>query len=267
MHLSWNLTGFPCVPAPAALPSLYRSRVHPMTSRHFLLALLLASPGLLMAQSARSTGRSPLDTAGTMTPVVIFEGDTMPVYRLDDVFVVAVMTPRVRRRVQHADRLTRNVQKVFPYALTTAKLLDQYEYDLANIQRAGDRALYLKLAEAELKAEFSEELRNMSRSQGRLLIKLIDRETGHTGYELVRQLRGSFEAWVWQGVAVVFGNDLKDDYDPTGDDAVVESIVRRIENGELACTPMPARTAKAQARLEKRKERLHKRYGLTSQIP
>ena len=58
-----------------------------------------------------------------------------------------------------------------------------------------------KLAEAELKAEFSEELRNMSRSQGRLLIKLIDRETGHTGYELVRQLRGSFEAWVSRNAA------------------------------------------------------------------
>ena len=191
----------------------------------------------------------------------------MPMYRLNDVVVEAVMTPRVRRMAERADRLTRNIQKVYPYAVTTAKLLDQYEYDLANIQRAGDRDLYLKLAEAELKAEFTEELKNMSRTQGRLLIKLIDRQTGRTGYELVRDLRGSFEAWVWQGVAVVFGNDLKDGYDPQGDDAVVESIVKRIENGELACTPMPARTAKAQARLEKRKERLYKRYGLTSQLP
>ncbi len=205
--------------------------------------------------------------AGELTPVVITGEDTMPMYRLNDVVVEAVMTPRVRRMAERADRLTRNIQKVYPYAVTTAKLLDQYEYDLANIQRAGDRDLYLKLAEAELKAEFTEELKNMSRTQGRLLIKLIDRQTGRTGYELVRDLRGSFEAWVWQGVAVVFGNDLKDGYDPQGDDAVVESIVKRIENGELACTPMPARTAKAQARLEKRKERLYKRYGLTSQLP
>jgi hypothetical protein len=121
----------------------------------------------------------------------------------------------------------------------------------------------LKLAEAEIKAEFSEELKSLTQSQGRLLIKLIDRETGRTSYDLVKQLRGSFEAWLWQGVAQLFGNDLKDDYDPNGDDALVESIVRRIENGELACTPRPPRMEKAQARLEKRKARLYKKYGIT----
>ena len=142
------------------------------------------------------------------------------------------------------------------------KLVDQYDHDLASIERESDRDLYLKLAEAELKAEFTEELKNMTQSQGRLLIKLIDRETGQTSYDLVKQLRGSFQAWVWQGVARLFGNDLKADYDPDGDDALVESIVRRIENRELACTPRPPRTEKAQARLEKRKARLYKRYGL-----
>lgn len=202
---------------------------------------------------------------GVLTPVMIQGGDTIPMYTLSDVVVERVMTPQVRRRAERADRLTRNVQKVFPYAVTTAKLLDQYEHDLSTISRDGDKQLYLKLAEAELKAEFEAELKNMSRNQGRLLIKLIDRETGYTSYELVRQLRGSFDAWLWQGVAKLFGNDLKDDYDPLGDDALVESIVKRIENGELACTPRPARTEKAQARLERRKARLYKRYGLEPQ--
>lgn len=197
-----------------------------------------------------------------LTPVVISGTDTMPVYQLPDVLVEATMTARIRRKVERIDRLTRNVQKVFPYALTTAKLLDQYEYDLTNISRESDKDLYLKLAEAELKAEFEDELKDMTRSQGRLLIKLIDRETGSTSYDLVKQLRGSFQAWVWQGVAKLFGNDLKDGYDPEGDDAVVESIVRRIENHELACTPRPAKTEKAQARLEKRKARLYRKYGL-----
>lgn len=100
---------------------------------------------------------------------------------------------------------------MFPYALTTAKLLDQYDHDLASIERESDNDFYLKLAEAELKAEFTEELKGMTQSQGRLLIKLIDRETGQTSYELVKTLRGSFEAWLWQGVAKLFGNDLKSD--------------------------------------------------------
>lgn len=219
--------------------------------RHAFAAVVILIAGQCAAQ-------------GELTPVVITDGDTMPMYELPDVVVEAVMTPGTRRQAARIDRLTRNVQKVFPYALTTAKLLDQYDHDLAAIQREGDKDLYLKLAEAELKAEFTEELKGMTQSQGRLLIKLIDRETGQTSYDLVKQLRGSFEAWVWQGVARLFGNDLKADYDPDGDDALIESIVRRIENGELACTPRPPRTEKAQARLEKRKARLYRRYGLSS---
>jgi hypothetical protein len=100
--------------------------------------------------------------------------------------------------------------------------------------------------------------------QGRILVKLIDRETGHTSYDLVKQLRGSFQAWMWQGVAQLFGNDLKGEYDPQGDDRVIESIVRRIENGELAATPRAPRTERATARLAKRKARLYRKYGVTT---
>ncbi len=200
--------------------------------------------------------------AQVLTPVAIEGVDTIPMYTLPEVTVEAKLMGKAKRQAGRVDKLTRNVQKVFPYALTTAKLLDQYDHDLTTIARERDKELYLKLAEAELRAEFEEELKNMTISQGRLLIKLIDRETGQTSYELVKQLRGSFNAWVWQGVARLFGNDLKDDYDPTGDDAVVESIVKRVENGELTCTSRPARTERAQARLEKRKARLYRKHGL-----
>ncbi|MFT3885272.1 MAG: DUF4294 domain-containing protein [Flavobacteriales bacterium] len=197
-----------------------------------------------------------------LVPVIVEEGDTMPVYLLGDVQVEAVMDAKHRRRAEKLDKLTRNVIKVYPYARVTAQLLNEYEHDMAAMASAKDRDLYMKLAEAELRAEFEEEVKSMTMSQGRVLIKLIDRETGHTSYDLVKQLRGSFQAWMWQGVAKLFGNDLKDDYDPEGDDVLVESIVRRIESGELATAPRAARTAKAQARLDKRKARLYRRYGL-----
>lgn len=207
-------------------------------------------------------GRGMFAQAPVLTPVAINGVDTIPMYTLPEVTVEAKLKGRAKRQAERVDKLTRNVQKVFPYALTTAKLLDQYDHDLTTIERERDKDLYLKLAEAELRAEFEEELKNMTISQGRLLIKLIDRETGHTSYELVKQLRGSFNAWVWQGVAKLFGNDLKDEYDPVDDDALVESIVKRVENGELAITPRPARTERAQARLEKRKARLYRKHGL-----
>src|SRR5689334_3029945 len=152
--------------------------------------------------------------AQDVVPAVVIGGDTMPYYALPEVQVVAQLTAKLRRKTERLDRLTRNVQKVFPYALVTAKLLDEYDHDLANIEKEKDKDLYLKLAEAELRAEFEDELKNMTVSQGRLLIKLIDRETGSTSYDLVKELRGAFQAWLWQGVAKLFGNDLKDQYDP-----------------------------------------------------
>lgn len=193
-------------------------------------------------------------------PVVVSNGDTMPMYFLDAVRIEARMTGKARRNAARADRLTRYVQKVYPYARITASLLQEYDHDLARIEKEGDRELYLKLAEAELRAEFEEDIKGLTMTQGRILVKLIDRETGHTSYDLVKQLRGSFQAWVWQGVAKLFGQDLKGEYDPLGDDALVESVVRRIENGELAVVPRTPRTEKATARLTKRKERLYRKY-------
>lgn len=214
--------------------------------------------GLLMAftlASARAQGP-------VVVPVQVEGQDTVPIFLLQDHTVSGVMSAKARRQQSRNDKLTRNVVKVYPYARVTARLLDEYQHDLERIDSEHDKDLYVKLAEAELRAEFEEEVKDLTITQGRVLIKLIDRETGHTSYELVKELKGGFQAWLWQGVAKLFGNDLKDDYDPEGDDALIESVVRRIENGELAVEPLAARTAKAQARLEKRKARLYKRYGL-----
>lgn len=219
----------------------------------FLLALCLLIAGNVQAQLRPA-----------LVPVVVDGTDTMPMYTLAPVEVEAVMSGKTRRRVARTDRLTRYVQKVYPYALITAKLLDEYDHDLASIQRESDKELYLKLAEAELRAEFEQDIKNMTITQGRILVKLIDRETGHTSYDLVKQLRGSFQAWMWQGIAQLFGNDLKGEYDPDGDDSLVESIVLRIQNGELATTPRTPRTDKATARLAKRKARLYHKYGVST---
>ena len=195
-------------------------------------------------------------------PVIVQGTDTMPFYILDAVEIEAKMSGKARRNAARTDRLTRYVQKVYPYAQLTSKLLDEYDHDLASIAKKGDQELYLKLAEAELRAEFEQEIKGLTMTQGRILVKLIDRETGQTSYELVEQLRGSFQAWMWQGIAKLFGNDLKGEYDPEGDDRLIESVVHRIENGELAVIPRTPRTDKATARLVKRKARLYRKYGV-----
>lgn len=192
------------------------------------------------------------------------EGDTVPTILLPEKRVEGFTSAKARRQAARYDRLVRNVVKTYPYARVSAALLEQYGYEVSALKSDREKDLYMKLAEAELRAEFEAEITDLTITQGRILIKLIDRETGSTGYDLVKQLRGSFQAFIWQGVAKLFGNDLKDEYDPLGEDAVIEQVVQRIQAGELSVAAREARTPKATARLEKRKARLFKRYGLTA---
>lgn len=199
---------------------------------------------------------------GQRVHAALHEGDTIPLVHLSEANVYAHWRPKDNRAAERYSKLVRQVIKVYPYAKLTGQLIREYDNDLAQIEKAHDQDLYVKLAEAELRAEFEAEVKDLTVGQGKVLVKLIDRETGETSYELVKQLRGSFVAFVWQGVAQLFGQDLKADYDPVGEDSTIELIVQRIERGELLVTQRAARTAKAQARLEKRKARLYKKYGL-----
>jgi len=91
----------------------------------------------------------------------------------------------------------------------------------------------LKECERKLIAEFESDIKNLTYSQGQILLKLIDRESGKTSYEILKQFRGSTTAFMWQSVARLFGNNLKSEYDPEKDDKQIESIVCLLENGLL----------------------------------
>ena len=94
----------------------------------------------------------------------------------------------------------------------------------------------------------------MTVSQGKVLVKLIDRETGQTSYELIKELRSGFTAFMWNSIAILFGNNLKAEYDPV-EDADIEAIVQMIERGEIVVAWRDAATAKARADLDKKKKR------------
>ena len=225
--------------------------LRPIRSIAFLLAFSC------LAAVAQDEVASP-----NVVKAIVVDGDTLPSVDLGAAEVYAHWSRASRDEKRRYDRLTRHVLKVYPYARITAGLLAEYEHDLATIARAGDQDLYIKLAEAELRAEFEEEVKGMTVSQGRVLMKLIDRETGQTTYALVKQLRGNFQAWLWQGVAQLFGNDLKAEYDLAGEDRNIEHIVQRILSGELQVAERRSMTAKAHARLERRKAGVYKKYGL-----
>lgn len=128
-------------------------------------------------------------------------------------------------------RLIRNVKIVYPIAKEANAKLAVMEDKIIHIKRKGDQKAYIKQMEKELKAQYTPVLKRMTFSQGKILIKLIDRETNRTSYELVKELRGNFSAFFWQGIARIFGANLKDSYDKLGEDKVIEQIILMYEAG------------------------------------
>lgn len=128
------------------------------------------------------------------------------------------------------DRLVRNVLKVWPIAVDAENIFRDMEKQMADMPRAKQRA-FVAEKEREVKKKYTPVLREMTFSQGKILIKLIDRQTSMTSYEILREMRGRFSASLWQGVAKLFEADLNASYDAEGEDRQIEEIITRIEQG------------------------------------
>lgn len=166
-------------------------------------------------------------------PYIIEDGDTIPVVQLHAVTILDSLDPEYYKKLQAYYRLRFNVMKVYPYAKLLAVKLSEINQHLATLQTKKEKRRYMKQAEEGLVKDFEKDLKNFSVSQGKVFTKLIDRETGHPSYELIKEMRGSLKAFFWQNFALLFGQNLKAKYDPNGDDILMESIVRQIEEGKL----------------------------------
>lgn len=161
------------------------------------------------------------------------EGDTSFHYKMKPVIIFPERVFKNKRQRRRYNRLVRNVKKVYPYSIIIKNIFVETEFVLQNMDNNRQRKRYLKKKEKELKIKFEGVIRNMTYTQGRILIKLVDRETSHTSYELVKHFKGGVAAFFWQGVAKMFHTNLKYQYDPDGTDKWIEEIVAKIENGQL----------------------------------
>ena len=127
----------------------------------------------------------------------------------------------------------RNLRKVYPYALKAKILMDEVNRRIDTIKTEKEKRLYLKKTEQELMATFRKDIEKMTYSQGKILLKLIDRETNKNAYSIVKEYRGTTNAIFWQGIARVFGANLKTKYEPNGADSLLEKITVMYENGDL----------------------------------
>ena len=195
-----------------------------------------------------------IPTSSNVLRVHIENGDTLPYVTLPEYNYYESIRYRSKKQQRKWNKLMRNVVKVYPYAQITAELLEYYAEELAKIDDENERKQFMETSEYVLKEEFKGEIMNMTVSQGKVLVKLIDRETGHTSYELIKDLRSGFTAFMWNSVALLFGNSLKAEYDPL-EDSDIEQIVQMIERGEIVVAWRDAETAKARADLDKKKRK------------
>ncbi len=197
-------------------------------SRHILFLFVCFMLGALQLSYAQGDGAK-----GIIMVAEVIDGDTFPMRYLPSVTIVEEKRFKNDFDRRKWERLKRNVKKVYPYAKLAGSLLDKYQVQLDSVETERQRKKYFKLIEKELKAEFDDDIRDMTTTQGRILVKLIDRETGNSSYEIVQEFRGNITAFFWQGLSKMFGQDLKSRYDPYGEDAEIESIIYLIEAGAI----------------------------------
>lgn len=201
-----------------------------------IISILTFISSKLYSQTVLS-GEDLLDSAKLLNARVVgayIDGDDTLLNIV--VHEVIVMPPRVFKNEKEKQRYTKlmyNVRKVYPYAQLIDIEYDEIEQAISEMEDEKEIKKYLKQREKELMTEFEDELRGLTFSQGRILIKLVDRQTGNTTYEVVKEFKGTLSAMFWQSIAIMFSSNLKYEYDEKEEDKWIEEIIILIENGQI----------------------------------
>lgn len=183
--------------------------------------------GQLFAQEQTTTIK------GFLVPACIYDGDTIPDLRMPTLYVFKPIVFKNKKKQKEYNRLVRNVKRTLPIAKEVNRaIIETYEY-LLTLPDEKSRQKHLQLVEKGLKQQYTPRLKKLTFSQGKLLIKLIDRETDSSSYELVKAFLGPFKAGFYQAFAAIFGASLKKEYHPEDKDALIEQIVLQVESGQL----------------------------------
>ena len=162
-------------------------------------------------------------------------GDTTLIVYLPEVDIDLMQRYLQITETRHGRRLANNVKKVYPYAKLAGAKMREYDSILANVTSEFDRHMLMRQAEKEITDQYTEELKDLTISQGLILVRLIDRETGNTTYQVVQELRGKVRAFFYQGFARLWGYNLKTEYDPHNnpEDDEIETIMTLLERGVI----------------------------------
>jgi hypothetical protein len=186
---------------------------------------------LLLVPLPELQAQEPRFEPPVVARAVVEGSDTLPILELPEVRVYERRDFEYLYLKRRYRRMIRNVKRAYPYAQIAGVRLKELDDHLVALESEKEQREYINQAEKEIMQEFENEVRKLTVSQGIILVKLIDRETGRTSYQVIKELKGGITAFFWQGIARIFGNNLKTEYDPVNDDRIMEDIVLGIEAG------------------------------------
>jgi hypothetical protein len=191
-----------------------------------VIMLLFLFP-LLLGNSKSFAQYSVNDTINVQA--FMYQGELMTLSVLSNVYVYCKLTKAQKEAIAAYNRLRNAVYVTYPYARKAGILMNEMNAHLSGITDKSIRKKYIKTREKELRKEFTTPLTNLSVYQGKVLMKLINRETGNNCYEIIKEYQGGLAAGLYQTVAFFFSTSLKQSYDPFSDDALIERFVIEVQ--------------------------------------
>lgn len=193
--------------------------------KFILLLILFALP--FMANSQQWV----TEEGFTILPVTIVNGDTIPNAYIKPVAIYSPRKFKSKRDYREYQRLIRNLKAAYPYSQVAKSKVLEMNAHFKTLSTKRERDAYVREVEKQMRQEFESQLVRLTITQGRILIKLIDRELGRSSYDLVKELKGGTSAVFWQTVARIFGSNLKAKFDPEGEDRLLNELVIQLEQG------------------------------------
>ena len=239
----------------AILPALNNEKLYAMKRIALIVVMVMmalmgnaqlvmrSSSGKVIGGKPSTPKSSVVDFSNPSEPItgtVVYgrieeNGDTTLIVYLPEVDIDLMQRYLQITDTRQGRRLASNVKKVFPYAKLAGAKMQEYDSILAHVSDKSERNRLMKQAEKEITDQYTEELKNLTITQGLILVRLIDRETGSTSYQVVQELRGKVRAFFYQGFARLWGYNLKTEYDPHNnpEDDQIETIMTLLERGVI----------------------------------
>ena len=186
-----------------------------------------------MAVSTATAQQKIVVHGGYKVPVCVYQGDTIPCITLKNIYIYPPLKFKYKKQERYYWKLVRDVKKTLPIAKEIRNaVIETYEY-LEKLPNEKARDKHIKAVEKGLKQQYTPRMKKLTFAQGKLLIKLVNRECNQSSYQLVKAFMGPFKAGFYQTFAALFGASLKKEYDPDKDDKMVERVITLVENGQL----------------------------------